>query len=397
MSAGLRPDGFHMVIGGLPLGRDNAPSLATDLAMVKASLLYADSATLISPTSYMLLVLARSNDLSDDEKVELVLRLFTSTGNGLLASPEQMRVIEEIRSFRTQQLVGPMSQSDSARQRQLRNLVINEIIPVMTQTVTEVTAGTGAREILRAIEAGRLTLYDFGSIDDTGHLVDEFFRVVVYAFTEGLSYPLFDRPTADLLNAGIRDGVVTLSDGLTSRGKQVGLAADFLQRLPMFEDARIEEVLEIRDSLNDPLVRFRTAMLSFAEKIRSEAWDSNFADDAENLFVAEVAPAVLEIEEFANQNSLSRSLLRRASTPAASASGAGVLSAIMTSASALPGSLGPVISALGTVGTIAQGVRTVEDWLGARDQIQSNGLYFYYQAKQRLRKNSKRRSKRKRS
>jgi hypothetical protein len=89
------------------------------------------------------------------------------------------------------------------------------------------------------------------------------------------------------------------------------LAGHLLARLPSFEQASIDEIIDIRTELDNPLTRFRGAVIKFSDQIRSASWDQDFTSDAETVFHKEVKPSVLEIEEAIKSNRYLDSLLRK--------------------------------------------------------------------------------------
>ena len=94
-----------------------------------------------------------------------------------------------------------------------------------------------------------------------------------------------------------------MSDSGAARGKHAGLASHLLRRLPLFEAAPVDEILDIRRELERPLVRFRGAVARFSDGMRAAGWEAEeFVGDAEEVFVQEVEPAVIEIEEAVRDN-----------------------------------------------------------------------------------------------
>ncbi len=65
------------------------------------------------------------------------------------------------------------------------------------------------------------------------------------------------------------------------------------QKLSLENDLR----LDIRQELERPLTRFRSAMIKFSSEIKSASWDLDFVSDADQVFRREVAPTILDIEE----------------------------------------------------------------------------------------------------
>ena len=137
----------------------------------------------------------------------------------------------------------------------------------------------------------------------------ELFGVLSGAVSEGATYPLFDDHAGKLVRLGVDAGVIRVSESGATKGRQAGLASDLLRRLPLFEDAPVDEILSIRRELNGPLVRFRDAVARFSDGMRATGWDPEFVDDAEDVFVREVEPAVQEIEDAVRDSSFVAQLI----------------------------------------------------------------------------------------
>ena len=76
--------------------------------------------------------------------------------------------------------------------------------------------------------------------------------------------------------------------------EQAGLASDLLRRLPLFE------VAPWADPEHSPRARWVMDRVPgrgarFSDGMRAAGWDPEFVDDAEDVFVGEVEPAVQEI------------------------------------------------------------------------------------------------------
>jgi hypothetical protein len=167
-----------------------------------------------------------------------------------------------------------------------------------------------------------------------------------------------------------------------ARGKYVGLAADLLQRLPLFEQATIEEVVDIRKELAQPLRHFRAAIRGYSETVRYAAWDRDFGTEAEQLFHQNVAPAVQEIEEAVRaQRYLSR-YGRRATEPGRI--GAAHFGVVLSTVAALV-DISTTVYDIGADATV-QAMATQREWGAERRKSEQNQLYFYYQAEQGLAK-----------
>ncbi len=146
---------------------------------------------------------------------------------------------------------------------------------------------------------------------DKADVLIEFMEQASAAVRDGTTYPLFDAPTAGFVAAAEGFGFTQVSAAASGRGRHSGLASDLLRRLPLFEQASISEVLDMRRDLRVPLLGFRQAVATFAREVRSAAWHEGFEEEAEALFREKVEPEVEKIEHAIKENSSYAELGRR--------------------------------------------------------------------------------------
>jgi hypothetical protein len=119
--------------------------------------------------------------------------------------------------------------------------------------------------------------------------------------------------------------------GPAGRAAQAMTASSLMGRLPTFPAATVDEVLDIRTTLERPLVRFRGTMAKAVGSFQSEPWETDFDDEIHDYWISEVAPALADIEEAVRENrsllALTDDFLRgaKAGLPGLSLMGAGVL------------------------------------------------------------------------
>jgi hypothetical protein len=212
---------------------------------------------------------------------------------------------------------------------------------------------------------------------ESRRLAKEYVEAVSATVTDASTYPLFDEVTGDLIRDSIREGLIPVSDNAVVRSKETGLAADLLKRLPLFDEASIEEILDIRRELQRPLVRFRGAMISFSEGIKNAAWDENFSFDAERVFNKDVAPVILDIEDEVKANPYLIELARNWINKSLLVAGGSALAVTLSNLSL------PSIAAL-SIGAIVNTAITIRDtnkeWSKNQRAVEKNSLFFYYRA-----------------
>ncbi len=360
---------LHFTIGTYPR-RD----VGRDLPLVKAALLYADSATLVSFTSSVMLDLVALGSISHEEKL-----------NRLIASAPELGF--------DQAAVETLAEGkrDFERLSRSRRRTRNEIIwlqrfqrflsqqwNTLYDQVWQIVRAAGADSIVDAMRTGLLEVKPFQHVGEAAayEFLDRLGEVVRDAST----HPLFDADVGNLVRLAVRDGRVSVSPTGLLRGKHASLAADLLSRLPLFDEASIDEIMEIRRTLDGPLVRFRGAVVRLADTIESLPWDEDFTSEADILFVRDVAPAVEEIRDaVVSDPLLARLACSAVSKPIPAASGS-VFGILIAPALDLPQAVG-----IG-LGLAAAGYKEYREWKKDTARLRQNAMYFFYRAGELLSK-----------
>jgi hypothetical protein len=119
--------------------------------------------------------------------------------------------------------------------------------------------------------------------------------------------------------------------------------------------------------------------MDLSEEIRSAAWDEDFPSDADAAFRKAVEPTILDIEEAVQANSSLGALATRLFRPGSVVAG---LTLMLGTVAELPD---VAALALGSGTTFAMTARgAYNEWRASRDKIESNQMYFYYSARERL-------------
>jgi hypothetical protein len=84
---------------------------------------------------------------------------------------------------------------------------------------------------------------------DLADMLEEYIEQARDAIENSATYPLFDDITGDFVAEAMRAGLISPSEASTARGRYGGISADLLRRLPMFETAKLSDVLAIRRDL----------------------------------------------------------------------------------------------------------------------------------------------------
>jgi len=260
------------------------------------------------------------------------------------------------------------------------NKAVNDAWADIRVKYDEIAEQAGVGGLDAAARAGLLEfeLYDQA---DSDQMVEAFFESAASAIRSGDTFPLFDDRTGDLIRTAAAEGKIAPDRTGVLRGQIVGLASDLLQRLPLFDDATTEEVIEIRRQLEDPLVRFRGAVITYARAIGSAQWDRSFQEEADLVFREKVAPAVKDLEDAIRANSFAQKLLGRATSPLALPSSS-VIGVVVSKLAAFQPLLGASLGI--AVGSAVAAGSAWKEWQDQSSEIERNQLYFYYRAREAL-------------
>jgi hypothetical protein len=175
----------------------------------------------------------------------------------------------------------------------------------------------------------------------------------------------------------VREGLT--GGGQVKRASEPAIGTRFLGDLDAFPNAEMRSILEVRDALHVPLVKYRAAVIELAESIDIDILDPSFDDRATVLYRRVVEPALAELEELASHKTVRALLGTQVADIGAerlTAAGLGLAAATVADLPSLVG------VAVGIAGDVLLGA-----WK-ERNEIESeqrtNAYYYLYEADRRL-------------
>lgn len=298
-------------------GASGGISLHEEVRLVKPALLYADHVTLYSPCA-AILQSAAATGLDADLTLEVMRQvgpMIDADFGPNIATYDEM-VAKKHKTRREMQIIVGF-----------RKILAEGAANILVK-VEEMIDQAGGADLIPAIDAGLVTIDPLvrnDSVGDDDVVFESFLARLRELLRDGHTYPLFDDLVGDLVNSGVAENAFELGTTTVPRGKQVSAATRFMDRLPAFPHATIDEILDIRDELRSPLVRFRAAMIEMERLIQSAAHEPDFEAEVDVLYHERIAPALLEIRERVQDNSSLRRLAE-----AAIADAKGILTASVT-------------------------------------------------------------------
>jgi len=384
---------LHFTIGSAAgHGFSGDLDLQEDLALVKATLLYADGVRLCSPGASVLSGIAEFQEASSEVKARLVVQFLPELQPSMSS--------QEISFFEAAVGLRGRNEKRRIKKKTLKHILgmVDEQSEALEAMVVEQHKAAGIEGFRQAVRSNVLEVHPFrqttaeaiieamlrGQGDllygvDLADLLEEFLDQAMGAIGDASTYPLFDDLTGDFVGEAVRHGILTPTEAGVARGRHGGLSADLLRRLPLFEEASLSDILAIRRELEGPLRGFRLAVSGFSREIRSAAWEPGFPEEADALFRERVEQEVGRIEEAVRENGSLREFAwrtaRHGATPA-------TFGALIGSASDLPALAGAAAGGLPILGVA--GVKTLLDRRDKLREIRDNQLYFYYRAGKRF-------------
>ena len=369
---------------GSSAGADGVASdfdLGHELNLVKAALLYADRVELVSVGASILAGWVELRDTPRQKRIELI-----REHGGHRLDPGNLEKLELVMGSGHRARRGGLNDRERIQARIQLRAVLDQGWEDLTRVVEEQFESYNARGLREAVGSGLLDLHPFAHTDAGGLLTMAADKVPVSAAVEdvvleyferaslameGSGYPLFDDLIGHAVGESVKAGLIVPPPDAVHRGRHGGLSGDLIRRLPLFEEATVEEVLGARSELERPLRGFRLAVSEFSSQVASASWEPGFAAEVDTLFREKVEPQVAGIEEALRENSSLRELawrtVRHGATP-------GTIGALFGSADALSGLAGAAL------GLGYGAARSLLDRRETGKGVEGNRLYFYYRA-----------------
>lgn len=378
--------GFDFTVALVP----SDTNIDQELQYVKSALLYADKVTLISPVAYLYTRLA--NDSSQLDMRDMIRLLDYVVPMCQTTHPE---LYQEMMGYLNSLRPWLQNKNKLRAIPMLKRMEIRKELLIfcnaMDQVASETIGTNQIAELNRLISSGKLNLQKFEhNLSDVDGCVAEYFGMLNRSVRN--SYPLFDEQSNKLMAAAVRAKIVNLSDADQRKIRHAGISDNFIQRLPSFEMASVDEILDIRKELDPSLARFRSKMISYSGSIQALPWDNDFESESSLLYYQEVAPAIMEIREMAQDNSFLKNLggkiladtdfMTNAGQLAVSVAAAGVISSLADAAS-----LDTTVLTAGGVWAAQKVKSAYDEYAEKKREIQRKDLYFYYQAGEKLKRN----------
>jgi hypothetical protein len=302
--------------------------------LVKPALLYADDVTIYSPTATIANAVRELVAVSDPiNRLRVVLEIVRNVPQlreQIGGQDEALAGVEALLSLDPAIIEALVSTYGGAEQLESMQGSLDEMSRMwdeqMPGTVESSINAIGGEDVLSLLDSGLVTVADLAShtsgavVGDAGasamgdggetSLVDDllsgWMSHVLDMLNDPDSFPLLDGTSAGLIHALEREASVTASDIAVRRGSEVGAATAFMAFLPYFAQLPMDEILDLRRELQEPLVRFRGEMASLSRTFNTRQFDREFRAEVEDAWRQRVEPALADIREALSEHGLLR-------------------------------------------------------------------------------------------
>jgi hypothetical protein len=382
------PDALRIVVAASPGGE---LSIRREVDLAKAALLYGDKVVLLSPATTMVATVESFPSLPIGAQLRLLKNVapYFSDESGTDITP----LVVELEQGMARNRRSPGSKILRA---EFSRRLTSAFRPI-SEKVEEMLVDAGANDLALARKRNLVEIESAGSMDavdylayciisaklaasgagkenpQTTELVEAFVEKLTQHLSSGRDYLVFDDAVARLVDAAVREGAVRPTTGSKGRSRQVMTAATLMTRLPTFPEATVDELLDIREELTDPITRFRSAMVTMGRSFTAEAWEPDFGDQVHDAWIETIQPAVLDIEEAVRQNT---SLATRAAG-VAGALNTSFPGLMLVSAGVVDHASAPTVTgaALSIAAPVLQAIR---EHRAADQEIRARPFYFLY-------------------
>lgn len=163
------------------------------------------------------------------------------------------------------------------------------------------------REIDEARESGLLKINHDATqqMVVSGSFNDAFGEIMRDLISSGKAL-LLDDQVGKVVRAMVSEGYVQLSSATESRSVKANAGTSMIARLPVFHEAEVGKILEVRSDLDLYLSRYRRAVREYGQKLESAPFTPELQDELTDLWLEEIQPSVLEIQSHVSRKTIAK-------------------------------------------------------------------------------------------
>jgi len=375
---------LKIVVGATPGSSNRRLDLSKELRMLKSAVLYGDKVSIYSQAYYLVLSLKTIGEIGDRVSTydkftwtaEVFAPLFERRG---VSTEELIQVRERYRELSKVKY----APTNVIKKRLQIEKSLDHLWSSYLSNIKEVIAGSGYEELERLVELDRVDVPTSGfrgpsdAKSASEEVIDAYINELVRSVNDVHTLPLLDDLSGRLIAAMIKEGKLTPNPSAAHRSSHAGLFAELFNRLPEFDKASVDELLDIRKELERPLTNFRSKLSKLSADFDSASWDEDFAFDAQRAVIEHIEPEIQEIEDAIRSNTYLAKLNTRI-TDKVTQEWAAVLGLAVMSNSATLMVAGAAVSAGKNV------IQAKQDLEASKKEVEGKSMYFYYGVGERL-------------
>jgi hypothetical protein len=388
----------HIAVFTWPGGDGQSISVQHDIELVKAALFYADDVEVLSPANQ---AVRDINKFAAGDSTNL-LALLTSLDDDTLRHLGAEGDLDQYR-----QLLPMLSTLDpdamralAASSPEMRDLVdfadvldegqskLASSMAEMRDIAEKMRLDSGVAELESALGKGLVRFNEQITIgEDTDALVAAFVAQLRRYLRDPSKFVLLDDTVAPLAQSMINEGLVRPPDRAVSNAGEAVLGTGFLAKLPALTAAPMDELVDLRLDLDEPLGRYRRKVSQLRGELRTGPFDEHVSAEIDAIWRTEVDPALAEIRQAMADHKLAKELLLALGADLDNFVKGGILPrSFLTIISADVLDLGNLLSATITAGAAV--TPTMAKALIARHEgraaARAHDLFYLYEAGRRL-------------
>jgi hypothetical protein len=387
----------HIAVITAPADHGRTLSLEHEIKLVKASLLYADTVEVLSLGNQMIREL---NKFLAGDSTNLYGLLLSLDDDAL----RHMNPDVDLGQFR--QVLPILATLESEGMRALADLdpemsalaeladvfdegqeTANAAMAEMREIGERMRVDSGVAELESALRQ-RLVRFndkiDLGGDSDAvvGAFVDQLKRYL----QDPTKFVLLDPTVASLARSLIDEGLVRVPERTVSNASEAVLGTGLVAQLPTFTDAPMDELLDLRRDLDEPLGRYRRKVSHLRGELRTGPFDEHIDAEIEAVWRTEVDPALKEIRQAMADHGLVREQLEAFGADLSEFVNGSWLRAGLVIFSANVFDLSTAVAASLTAGsavapTVVKGLLARQR---GRSETRAHDLYYLYEVDRRL-------------
>jgi hypothetical protein len=181
----------------------------------------------------------------------------------------------------------------------------------MRQIAEQMRLESGVAELEKVLDQKLVRFNENVTIsEDTDAVVGSFINELKRYMQDPTKFVLLDATMASLARSLIDEGHVRLPERAVSNASEAVLGTGILARLPAFPTAPLDEVVDLRRDLDEPLGRYRRKVSHLRSQLRTGPFDQHIEAEVDAVWRSEVGPAILEIRQAMADHGLVREILR---------------------------------------------------------------------------------------